>query len=96
MYNPYVAGNPVGGSPAFVGRADVLREVLRGLLASDPRRLQFAFVIGRNVDDLANIALSLFKGTPYQRVSLLNYKDTAACLGLHGVSLEHCCQPTPS
>jgi len=27
--NPYVAGNPVGDSPAFVGRADVLREVLR-------------------------------------------------------------------
>jgi len=29
--NPYVAGNPVGDSPAFVGRADVLREVLRVL-----------------------------------------------------------------
>jgi len=27
--NPYVAGNPVGGSNAFVGRADVLRSVLR-------------------------------------------------------------------
>jgi len=25
--NPYVTGNPVGNSPAFVGRADVLREV---------------------------------------------------------------------
>ncbi|MEN8215533.1 MAG: hypothetical protein ABFS56_04005 [Pseudomonadota bacterium] len=24
--NPYVAGNPVGDSAAFVGRADVLRE----------------------------------------------------------------------
>ena len=23
--NPYVAGNPVGDSPAFIGRADVLR-----------------------------------------------------------------------
>ena len=33
--NPYVAGNPVGDSPAFVGRADVLREVLRVL-----RRMQ--------------------------------------------------------
>ena len=50
---------------------------LRGLLASDPERLQFVFVIGRNVDDLDNIALSLFKGTPYQRVSLLNQEDTA-------------------
>ena len=50
---------------------------LRGLLASDPRRLQFAFVIGRNVDDLATIALSLFKGTPARRISLLNRADTA-------------------
>jgi len=50
---------------------------LRGLLASDPRRLQFIFVIGRNVDDLDNIALSLFKGTPYHRVSLLNREDIA-------------------
>lgn len=24
--NPYIAGNPVGGTEAFVGRADVLRE----------------------------------------------------------------------
>ena len=23
--NPYIAGNPVGGSPAFIGRADVRR-----------------------------------------------------------------------
>ena len=30
--NPYVAGNPVGDSPAFIGRADVLREVGRVLL----------------------------------------------------------------
>jgi predicted AAA+ superfamily ATPase len=29
--NPYVAGNPVGGSEAFIGRADVLREVVRVL-----------------------------------------------------------------
>lgn len=29
--NPYIAGNPVGGSGAFVGRADVLRSVLRVL-----------------------------------------------------------------
>ncbi len=27
--NPYVAGNPVGDSPAFVGRVGVLREVHR-------------------------------------------------------------------
>ena len=29
--NPYIAGNPVGDSPAFVGRTDVLRDVLRVL-----------------------------------------------------------------
>ncbi len=29
--NPYVSGNPVGDSPAFVGRTDVLRAVLRVL-----------------------------------------------------------------
>jgi tetratricopeptide (TPR) repeat protein len=50
---------------------------LRNLLASDPKRMQFVFVIGRNVDDLDTIALSLFKGTPYRRVSLLNREDTA-------------------
>lgn len=49
---------------------------LRNLLASDRQRLQFIFVIGRNVDDLDNIALSLFKGIPYQHISLLKYEDT--------------------
>ncbi len=29
--NPYIAGDPVGTSPAFVGRDDVLREVLKVL-----------------------------------------------------------------
>ena len=27
--NPYIAGNPVGGEEAFIGRADVLRDALR-------------------------------------------------------------------
>lgn len=27
--NPYIAGNPVGNSHAFIGRADIVREVLR-------------------------------------------------------------------
>ncbi len=31
VFNPYIAGDPVGKTPAFVGRADVLREVLRVL-----------------------------------------------------------------
>jgi len=59
---------------------------LRGLLTNDPGRLQFVFVIGRNVDDLDNIALSLFKGTPYQRVSLLNRQDTAELVHLSEVN----------
>jgi hypothetical protein len=29
--NPYVTGNPMGDSPAFIGRADVLREVVHHL-----------------------------------------------------------------
>jgi tetratricopeptide (TPR) repeat protein len=49
---------------------------LRGLLASDPQRLKFVFVIGRNVNDLTNIALSLFKGVPSLRVSLLSLPET--------------------
>ena len=57
--------------------AAVLFPYLRGLLTSDPRRLQFVFVIGRNVDDLANIALFLFKSTPAKRVSLLSREDTS-------------------
>jgi len=59
---------------------------LRGLLASDPERLQFVFVIGRNVDDLDTIALSLFKGTPYQRVSLLSREDTVDLVCLSEVN----------
>lgn len=55
---------------------------LRGLIASDPQRLDFVFVIGRNVADLANIALSLFKSIPHQRVSLLNQEDTVKLVRL--------------
>lgn len=31
LLNPYIAGNPVGGGEAFIGRADVLHEVVRTL-----------------------------------------------------------------
>jgi Tfp pilus assembly protein PilF len=55
---------------------------LRGLLASDPARLQFEFVIGRNVDDLDNIALSVFKGTPARRISLMSQEDCAELVRL--------------
>lgn len=37
--NPYIAGNPVGGSDAFIGRADVLREVLRTLRSPNENAL---------------------------------------------------------
>ena len=67
-----VLADPKGGQAA---RA--LFPYLGNLLVSDPERLQFVFVIGRNVDDLNNIALSLFKGTPCEHVSLLERKDTA-------------------
>lgn len=49
---------------------------LRKLIASDRQRLNFVFVIGRNVNDLNTIALSLFKGIASRRVSLLGKEDT--------------------
>ncbi|MCP4655858.1 MAG: tetratricopeptide repeat protein [bacterium] len=55
---------------------------LRGLLSTDPGKLQFIFVIGRNVDDLDTIAHSLFKGTGALRVSLLSRTDTATLVRL--------------
>ncbi len=62
--------------PAAEQAAAAFFPYLRGLLSRDPARLQFVFVIGRNVEDLTTIALSLFKGTPSRRVSLLSRKDT--------------------
>jgi len=55
---------------------------LRDLLASDRQRLKFVFAIGRNVDDLAKIALSLFKVTSTRRISLLNRNDAAELVHL--------------
>jgi hypothetical protein len=49
---------------------------LRKLIASDRQRLNFVFVIGRNVSDLNTIALSLFKSVPTRRISLLGKEDT--------------------
>jgi tetratricopeptide (TPR) repeat protein len=49
---------------------------LRYLLPIDQKHLNFIFVIGRKVDDLTNIALSLFKTTHASHVSLLNQQDT--------------------
>ena len=62
--------------------AAALFPYLRSLLESDPQRLEFVFAVGRNMDDLANIALSLFKGTPARRVSLLNREDTVQLVRL--------------
>ncbi|MCB8992228.1 MAG: AAA-like domain-containing protein, partial [Ardenticatenaceae bacterium] len=55
---------------------------LRQLLALDMKRLQFIFVIGRNMNDLDNIALSLFKGVDTHRVSLLSNHDTESLIRL--------------
>jgi tetratricopeptide (TPR) repeat protein len=49
---------------------------LRDLLPINLKRLSFVFVIGRNIDDMDNIALAFFKGIRTKRVSLLDYDDT--------------------
>jgi tetratricopeptide (TPR) repeat protein len=49
---------------------------LRDLLDTHPTRLNAIFVLGRNVDELTNIALSLFKKTPKKQISLLNREET--------------------
>ena len=51
---------------------------LRDLRQLDPQRLQFIFVLGRNIDDLDVVAQGLFKDLPSQRVSLLGQKDAEA------------------
>jgi branched-chain amino acid transport system substrate-binding protein len=56
-------------------RAEFFR-YLQDLLAIDRKRLNFVFVIGRNVGDLTQIALSLFKEIPTKQVSFLNQKNT--------------------
>lgn len=48
---------------------------LRDLRQLDPQRLQFVFVLGRNMDDLDVVAQGLFKDLPSKRVSLLNQND---------------------
>jgi ribosomal protein L7/L12 len=55
---------------------------LRDLRQLDPQRLQFIFVLGRNVDDLDVVAQGLFKDLPSKRVSLLEQKDAEALVRL--------------
>ncbi len=54
----------------------------RKLIESNPQKLQFVFVMGRNIGDLSNIALSIFKGVPAERVSLLKREDTETLIRL--------------
>jgi tetratricopeptide (TPR) repeat protein len=56
-----------------------LRELLT---TSNSKRLYFVFVIGRNIDDMNNIALAFFKGIRTKRVSLLEHDDTVKLIRL--------------
>jgi hypothetical protein len=55
---------------------------LRHLLMLDRQRLQFVFVLGRNIGDLNQIALSLLKGMPDRRVSLFDKAETEVLIRL--------------
>ena len=70
-------------APESKKAAAALFPYLRDLLPIDTKRLNFVFVIGRKVEDLTNIALSLFKNnTPTVQVSLLNYEETVKLIRL--------------
>ncbi len=59
--------------------ASALFPYLRRLLEKNAPRVRAVFVIGRNIDDLENVAHALFKGLPYlHHVSLLARKDAEA------------------
>lgn len=50
---------------------------LRQLLDNIPQHLKLVLAMGRNIDDLDHIAVSLFKGIPQtKRLSLFNQEDT--------------------
>ena len=49
---------------------------IRSLLELDLNHLKFIFVLGRSIDDLESIALSVLKGISAYRVSLLTRDDT--------------------
>ncbi len=76
--NPYIAGNPVGGGEAFIGRADVLRDVLRvlkspnenGMVLYGQRRIGKTSV-------LQELAASLLQKGPYAPV-YFDLQDKAA------------------
>jgi hypothetical protein len=62
--------------------ASALFPYLRRLLEKNAPRLRAVFVIGRNIDDLENVAHALFKGLPSCHVSLLGRKDAEALVRL--------------
>jgi tetratricopeptide (TPR) repeat protein len=49
---------------------------LRDLLNTNPNHLNCVFAMGRNIDDLSSIALSLFRNVPAKLVSLLSHEET--------------------
>ncbi len=55
---------------------------LRSILNIDPTKLQFVFVLGRSVEDLDTIALSVFKGMDARQVSFLGPEDTTELVRL--------------
>ncbi len=55
---------------------------MRDLRRLAPKRLQFVFVLGRNIDDLDIVARGLFKDLPSKRVSFLSRKDAVALVRL--------------
>lgn len=52
------------------------------LLPLNPKRLNFVFVIGRKMDDMTQIALSVLRVTNAKRVSLLKREDTVKLIRL--------------
>lgn len=60
------------------------------LLTLNTKRLNFVFVIGRRIDDLNQVALSVFKTANPKRVSLLSEEDTVKliCLSQENKTLE--------
>lgn len=68
-------------------RSELFR-YLHDLLAIHRERLNFVFVIGRNVGDLTEIAHALFKQIPTRQVSLLGREETLKLIHLSEDTLQ--------
>jgi tetratricopeptide (TPR) repeat protein len=78
LLNPYIAGNPVGGSTAFVGRSDVLRSVLRVLKSpSDNALVLFGQRRIGKTSVLQELVQRLPQAGPYQPL-FFDLQDKAA------------------